>query len=178
MQGSRLTNSIEMSFMEEVSVYFPMLQPPLLPCFRFFDILWYLKFRIRLDNLGICGEAGMLCLASTANCWDFTYTMSARSNLPTAPRPDAPLLDSLIVPWCRIISFLKTFGVVCFAISLSPVHGQWTSPSTNQVLLTLAQQCWRTDNQSASVLLIRSWRVGYDGCNHHHGLPKTHFVRE
>lgn len=124
MQGSRLTNSIEMSFVKEVSVYFPMLQPPLLPCFGLFDILRDLEFGIRLNDLGICGEAGMVCLASMVNCWDFTYTMSASCNLRTAPRPDAPLLGIRIEPWCRIISFLKTFGVVCFAISLSPVHSQ------------------------------------------------------
>ena len=80
----------------------------------------------------------MVWLASTANCWDFTYTMSACCILRTAPRPDAPLLDIFILLWYRIISFLKTFGVVCFAISLSPVHSQWTSPFIDQILLTLA----------------------------------------
>ena len=60
MLGWELTNSIEVSFVEQVSVCFPMFYPPLLSFFRLFDILRDLKFGIRLNNFGICREAGMV----------------------------------------------------------------------------------------------------------------------
>ena len=99
----------------------------------------------------------MVWLASTAARWDFTYTMSACCNLRTAPRPDAPFIDSLIFPWCRIISFLKTFGVVCFAISLSPVHSQWTSP---YMLRSCSHWLSNAEEQTIRVLRYSSSSAG------------------